>query len=348
MNNYHDIPLSSRLDDVIEEGVQQAMKAKKFKKQGHYKKIGVGLAAGLAITMGVGFVNPAAASKLPVVGNVFEEIEKNLYFPGNYSEYATSINETAYSNGIGITLSEILSDGQFLYVTYVVESDEPFEHLSYTVEERGGEVVDVNQLILEEAYTTVDFKTDGLELVGISGLEGKFIDEHTFIGVEQYYLGVTEVPDEFMFKTKKIIVENYANTAQEQDQTVWGTWAFNVPVKVNQALTKTIELDGIEENGASVQAISVTPFGVIVDATLPDSDWSKYDVLVYDEAGNELRMSQLRYLENQEVKGIYIAPPSQTSNLRVVIQKQIWESTGENSYTHNESDVLLDAIIKIN
>lgn len=104
---------------------------------------------------------------------MFEIIEKNLYFPGNYSEYATSINETAYSNRIGITLSEILSDGQFLYVTYVVESEEPFENLSYTVEGRGGELIDVNQLILEDAYTKVDFKTDGLEMVGISGLREK-------------------------------------------------------------------------------------------------------------------------------------------------------------------------------
>lgn len=347
MNNYHDIPLSNRLDDVIEEGVKQAMKVKNLKKQGRYKRVGMGLAAGLVVTLGVGFTNPAAASKLPVVGNVFETIEKNLYFPGNYSEYATSINETAYSNGIGITLSEILSDGQFLYVTYIVESDEPFENLSYTVEERGGEVVDVNQLILEDAYTKVDFKTDGLEMVGISGLEGKFIDEHTFIGVEQYYLGTTDVPDEFIFQTKKVVVENYATNINENDQTTWGTWAFKVPVTVNQELTKVIDVEGFEQNGASVHSIAMTPFGVIVEAGIPDEDWSKYDVWVYDEDGNQLNMSQLRYLDHQEVKGIYNAPQDETATLRVIIEKQIWVPIGEDSYTHNESDVLLDAVISV-
>lgn len=148
------------------------MKAKNFKKQGYYKKRG-GISSRTSHYTGGGFANPAITSKLLVIGNMFEIIEKNLYFPGNYSEYATSINETAYSNRIGITLSEILSDGQFLYVTYVVESEEPFENLSYTVEGRGGELIDVNQLILEDAYTKVDFKTDGLEMVGISGLREK-------------------------------------------------------------------------------------------------------------------------------------------------------------------------------
>lgn len=348
MSNYHDIPLSNRLDDVIEEGVKQAIKKKKLNKQGQIKKVGLGLAAGFAITMGVGFTNPASASKLPVIGNVFEAIEQNLYFPGHYSEYATSINETAYSNGIGITLSEILCDGQFLYVSYVVESEEPFQHRSYEVEELGGKVIEVNQLILEEAYTKVDFKTDGLESVGITGLEGKFIDEHTFIGVERYYLGGVDVPNEFMFKTKKVIVENDATNINETDQTTWGTWAFNVPVTVNQDLTKTIELESIEENGASVRSISITPFGVMIDAIIPDSDWSKYDVLVYDEAGNELPMSQLRYVGNDEVKGIYTAPKLQIANLRVVIEKQIWETSGENSYIHQESETILDQMISLN
>lgn len=92
MNKYDEISLPNQLDDVINEGVKQAMMMKRTKKLGRVKKVGVGLAAGLTITLGLGFTNPAVASKLPVIGNVFESIEKNLYFPGNYSEYATSVN----------------------------------------------------------------------------------------------------------------------------------------------------------------------------------------------------------------------------------------------------------------
>lgn len=346
MNKYDEIHLPEKLDDVIDKGVKQAMMMKSTKKLGRVKKVGISLAAGLTITLGLGFANPAAASKLPVIGNVFESIEKNLYFPGNYSEYATSVNETVYSNGIAMTLSEIFSDGQFLYVTYVVESEKPFEHLSYIVEEANNEVIEVNQLIVEDAYSKVDFSSE-LELVGISGLEGKFMDEHTFVGVEQYYLGSGEIPETFTFQTKKVVVENYANTSGEQDQTTWGTWAFKVPVTVNQELTSVIVVEGVEENGASIEQISMTPFGVIVDATLPEEDWSRYDVRVYDESGDELQMSQLRYLGDQEVKGIYGAPKTKTQTLKVVIEKQIWIPVGENSYTHNESETILETTIEI-
>ncbi|MDB8552003.1 DUF4179 domain-containing protein [Turicibacter sanguinis] len=346
MNKYDEISLPNQLDDVINEGVKQAMMMKRTKKLGRVKKVGVGLAAGLTITLGLGFTNPAVASKLPVIGNVFESIEKNLYFPGNYSEYATSVNETAYSNGIAMTLSEIFSDGQFLYVTYVVESEKPFEHLSYIVEEVKNQVIEVNQLVVEEAYSKVDFDAE-LEVIGISGFEGKFIDEHTFVGVEQYYLGSGEIPEEFTFQTKKIVVENCANHIDDESQTTWGTWAFKVPVKVNQELSSVTVVEGVNANGASIEQISMTPFGVIVDATIPEEDWSRYDIRVFDETGEELQMSQLRYLGNQGVKGIYRASKTKTGTFKVVIEKQIWIPTGEDSYEHHESETILESLITI-
>ena len=93
--------------------------------------------------------------------------------------------------------------------------------------------------------------------------------------------------------------------------------------------TNTIELESIEENGASVRSDFPWQYAFgNYRCDYSDSDRSKYDVLVYDEVGNELQMSQLRYLGNDEVKGIYTAPNLANSELRVVIENNL-EPSGE-------------------
>nr|WP_317333670.1 DUF4179 domain-containing protein [uncultured Romboutsia sp.] len=73
-------------------------------------------------------MSPVLASRIPFIGNVFESIEKNINFPGEYSQYFTSVNKTTYSNGIGINLYEVICDGQYLYATFIVENENPFPY----------------------------------------------------------------------------------------------------------------------------------------------------------------------------------------------------------------------------
>ena len=42
----------------------------------------------------------------------------------------------------------------------------------------------MNQLITSESYNKVDFTDEELDNSGFAGLEGKFINENTFIGVQ--------------------------------------------------------------------------------------------------------------------------------------------------------------------
>ena len=80
---FNDIPIPQNIDFVIEEGVRKAMVEKqRIQTVRHYPKskktLGV-IAASLAVVLGVGISNPAMASKLPLVGNVFKAIEENIY-----------------------------------------------------------------------------------------------------------------------------------------------------------------------------------------------------------------------------------------------------------------------------
>ncbi len=181
--NYENISIPNNIDDFIDVRVKKAVDLKNIKRKKLIRRnLGI-TAASLIIILTIGFSNPALAAKIPIVGNVFQAIEKNIYYPSNYSEYATSVNKTAYSNGVGVTLSDILCDGQSLYVTYVVESDELFKYTSW-----GDAPLKMNQLITSEEYNKVDFSNKQLDNTGIAGLEGKFIDDNTFVGMEKYKL----------------------------------------------------------------------------------------------------------------------------------------------------------------
>lgn len=353
-NKYHEVNIPNDLDVRIDTGVKKAVLEKSLASK-RKKNMSIGtVAASLVLVATLGITNPALAAKIPLIGNVFEAIEKNIHFPGNYSQYSTAVNETAYSNGVGITLSEILCDGQSLYVTYIVESEKPFKYTSWG----DSGLMDMNQLVTEAAYNKVDFTDEELDNSGFAGLEGKFIDKNTFVGVKKYGLSSLkqEIPDQFTFQTKIKLIENYGINADDNSDFTWGTWAFKVPVKVNKELRKNIDLSKqeIESETVKVNSISITPFDMIVDINYKVRNLFNYRVLVYDENGEPLQVSESALDENNE-KILTQAPNSQCSSIRIVVEKPILKETeshetpnGKNiSYEEIGHEVVFDKTIKL-
>lgn len=355
-NKYHGINIPNNLDIRIENGVKEAVLQKSLNsKSKKYKTIGT-IAATLVAVLTLGIANPALASRLPIVGNVFESIEKNIYFPGSYSQYATSVNETAYSNGIGITLSEILCDGQSLYVTYIIENENPFKYTSWG----DSELMDMNQLITSEAYNKVDFTDEELDNTGFAGLEGKFIDENTFVGIEKYHLALldSEIPDQFTFQTKINLIENYGVKSNDVSSYTWGTWAFKVPVTVNKDLRKNVELtkNDIESDIMKINSISITPFDMIIDVNYKIGTRTDYRVVVYDENGEILQWEQSIANDNNTNEKIFLQAPSlESKSIRLVIENPIFEEKEdlENEYSNGtvydevDTNIVFDKIIQI-
>lgn len=358
MNNskYNEINIPDNLDERIDEGVKNA-NLEKIKNNRRKRNRAIGtIAASLVAVTTLGIANPALASKLPIVGGVFESIEKNINFPGNYSQYATSVNETAYSNGVGITLSEILCDGQSLYVTYIVESEKPFKYTSWG----DSGLMDMNQLITSEAYNKVDFTDEELDNSGFAGLEGNFINENTFVGVQKYHLSSlkSEIPDQFTFQTKIELIENYGVNASDISSYKWGTWAFKVPVTVDKNLRKTIDLNkqDIESDTVKVNSITITPFDMIVDLNYKEGYWTDYRTVIYDENGEILQFSQSTADEDNNTEKICSqSPNSESSSIRVVVEKPIleekekWEDSRGSGATYEEvgKEIVFDKVIQI-
>ena len=321
---YDNIYIPANIDTAIDSGIQRGLLERESKRKN--KKLGKIVAAGLVIVLTIGVANPTLASKIPLVGKVFETIEKDLYFSGNYSKYAYGVNETITSNGIGITVSEVLSDGQSLYISYVVKSEEPFKYTS----KNSGKKLDMNQLLVNEEYNKVDFTDEKLDMWSFVGLEGKFIDENTFIGVQKYMLNnlEAEIPNEFKFQSRIIALQNYSVNKDDKINTREGVWDFNIKVKVNKDLKKDIVLDELENEVIKINKISITPFDLVVDTSYKEGVWTDYLTIIYDEDGKELNSTQGEVIEDGRVADMtYRLSNKENKYLKIVVFKHIKEDS---------------------
>ena len=346
---FFNISIPDNIDSALTKGVERALKEKKAKKLKRIKIFFTSTAASICLLIVFGATNPALATRLPIVGSVFEAIEKNIHFPGNYSQYSTSINKTTYSNNINVTLSDILCDGQNLYVTYVIENSKPFKYTSW-----GEKPLDRNQMLTYEAYNKVSFSNKELDNTGFAGLEGKFLDEKTFIGMEKYDLNSlrSEVPEEFDFQVKLTGLRMKALNDKDKDQIFKGTWAFKIPVKVDRSLTRTIDVNTIENKGFKINSISITPFELRVKVSGPKGDY--LNIRVYDEKGNEFVLDMGKRKDNTETI-IFKAPPKDCGKIRVVLYKDILEKVDtienngqiETTYKSIGNEIFIDEVISI-
>jgi hypothetical protein len=350
--NFNNIQIPDCIDSTIEDAVLKAVNDKNLRRPKKIKIASSAVSASFALLFTLGYSNPAFAAKLPIIGSVFESIEKNIYFPGNYSEYSTSVNKSAVSNGIKITMSDILCDGQSLYVTYKVESPTKFKYTSW-----GDKPLTMNQLMTSEAYKNVSFSNNKLDNTGIAGLEGKFLDDYTFIGMEKYNLDSlnTTIPDNFDFQVKLTSIGTHGINENDKSQYLEGTWAFKVPVKVDKSLIKNIPISDAEANGHKIKAISITPFQLMLKTSNPPNDHKFYGMRVYDDKGNELKLDFSRTEDNMQTS-FFSAPSKDSKNLRIVIYRDILKKVGEtndkgqtdSSYENLGNEILLDKTIPLN
>ncbi|EJT6664763.1 DUF4179 domain-containing protein [Clostridium perfringens] len=347
------INLPNNLDDIIDEAINMAhedKKKNKIKGKG-YKKVFKNIAAGLAIIIGIGVGTSTFAYGVPIIKNAFERIQKEIWNKGDYSKYATEVNQTVSNNGVGITLSEILCDGQNLYVSYVIESKEPFKYIKYKydpvkdydITKEQAEKIEKMQLDYA-AEAKVSFADSELDNSGVSGLEGRFIDDHTFVGVEEYNLTSLnmKIPDEFEFTINfNAIVEEGWNIERDKDNVLEGTWNFKVPVKVDKLLSKNIEVNAINNDGIGIKEIISTPIKLKVVTTGYDREKNDYWVRVYDEKGNILRTSNGEELSSYGEYVTTIAKEDEDiKKIKVEIYKPFVDENGKD-YFHDPRETIL-------
>ena len=120
--NFNNIKIPDDLDGFIENVVETADK-QKGKKRRRIKYSGT-MVAGLTIAILLCISNPAIASKIPFLGDIFSFLNKDVEkIYESYLEYSTPINITKESNGIKVTIKNAIFDGRVLNFTYEIDSN---------------------------------------------------------------------------------------------------------------------------------------------------------------------------------------------------------------------------------
>ena len=251
-----------------------------------FGKLGRGVAAAVAAvvigTLGMGYVNPALAAKLPLIGNIFEKVEEDAIYSGDYTDkkivltnedHAGNLNTSDYTvsdQGITLTASEVYCDGYSIFLTVNIESeDADFTHIPrhYT----GMNVADNR--------TAAGFYIDGTWSVNGTSPEwientfdGEVIDSNTFAGMlkidlAKKYTGSGELnfnvtglgyDDDRMLDAEEITASHWTD----------GSWNIIIPFEVNATDVKTIEV-GETEGNITLEDVVVSPYQVIVHAVTP-------------------------------------------------------------------------------
>lgn len=278
MNNQFDnIKLPNNIDEVIQLGIEKACTTKKSKiKKFKFKVASFLLISTTAITI-LGIKNPAFASNIPLIGGIFEKLQDKIDFSGNYKNYSSNINETSYSNGTSVTISEVLCDGESLYVTYKIESRKPFKYTTsdeslITGVDDSNIGIKENELmqILEEGTIKTNFSDIKIPTTS-AGIQGTYLNKNTFIGAAKYNISElnTTIPKDFKLninlKTLSLpstLPELDKDIIIHKEQVLMGNWNFNIPISTDDSLVKFIDINKSNKNGSSLDRILITPFEI--------------------------------------------------------------------------------------
>jgi hypothetical protein len=322
--NFNNIPIPSDLDNLIESSVT---KAQKHKGRVRFKASMTIISSAIILVVTLGVFNPALAAKLPIVKNVFKAIEKNVFNSGNYSKYATEVKKTASDKDISVTLSEVLCDGETLYVTYSINSKTPFKNIKAyykpDIDLSKEFPVDTSRMLVGHSDYSLNF-TKKKPDIGSEEMEGYFVDDYNFVGMKKYDLTLLDekIPDEFNFyvelnciadglEGKPITINGVERSTLKFFE---GNWKFNVPVKVNRALTRTIQVKDVEYNGIKVESIVITPFETKIKTTHPEG--TQYGIVAMKNDIFELHPIGQSYSPTSYVY-IFKAPPKDSDSIMI-------------------------------
>lgn len=195
-NNFDKIPVSSKLDEAVGRGMKEV---KKIRNKKVIKKVSISVgsvAAAFTVMLLICINNPVMASKLPLIGNIFEKMQDKTAYPGDYSEVKKPLVEeneeqgtiyTQTQNGITITLSEIYCNSQALYLSLIIKSEEKFPEEAY---------IDSNHMPQEpmigvNMQSVWDFNAE--EDYNLTYLSGDMVDEYTYAGIMRIDLNQAKI-----------------------------------------------------------------------------------------------------------------------------------------------------------
>lgn len=274
-NKFDNIPIPERLDEVVISSMKQIRKIKNRRLRN--KVIAASAATVIAIG-GIGITNPAIASKLPIIGEIFSQVEKKITFSGDYSSLAKKVDvETQSSEGLDVTVAEVYCDGYSAYITLEMNYKEELGKLSRVP-------LDADESESHESiYCDIKGSIDGINkeriIDSFERIEGSKTGPNSFAGVLKIDLDrVPYINDEFSLKLslRQVLIESLdkggiVDAADNPNgYLVSGPLDFNIPITVDKDNVNKIEVNEENNLGFGLISVVVTPFEIIVEDIRPE------------------------------------------------------------------------------
>ena len=292
-----------KLDQILEQALAPEIndrvirvRRRRRSKMQEFGIVGKVTAAAVAVAvigiLGLGYFNPVLAAKIPLIGKIFEKVEDDVTYSGDYKDKGTVLtNEDNEGNldtldysvsdkGITLTASEVYCDGYSIFLTVNIEAeDADFTHIPehYT----GMNIADERTAAGFYIGGTWSANGNSPEMLK-NTFEGEVIDSHTFAGMlkmdlEQEVSDSGELnlnvdglgyDDDRMLDSEEISASHWTD----------GSWNIVLPFEVNETDVKTIEV-GEKKGNFTLDNVVISPYQVIVHTTTPgkhkelDDDW---------------------------------------------------------------------------
>ena len=264
------------------------IKQRVFKKRGRKripKIVGFAAAIVFAVNVAASVTFPAYAEKIPFLSSVFQLFnDENKYVFEDYEGFATDIAVTKESNGISITITDAVYDGENVTVAYTMTSEKelgtrPSLEGEFIIEE------------LKKRYENKGYSTRSIV---------ERISEHEYAGLFVYQLIQGSKPKEVhvSWNGNAVIDLNNVSTAYE------GDWNFQFHLKTLESKTTKLadaglllQEDGIEINMSKMVTTPVSTTLYMTERVLhnqfqpPIDDWHGVHIeyKVVDNIGNEYK-----------------------------------------------------------
>lgn len=273
MRELDKIKVPNNLDKLRDKAIEKGVKYKKSQKR---KVKYIGMVAVFSLIFTTGLVTTGVADEIPLLGNVFKELRNELGLRGEVKGVNIS-TEPIVQNGVSIQAQDAICDDYGVYVSFVVKTDKDKPFLNN---------LNDKQLLVSERGV-VDFEEGELETLGLSGLQGKFIDEHTFIGVKSFsFNGKKDIPKNFNINVE---FESVAlNSVEDNVPRVSGNWKFNIPVEYKKGI-KEINTN-IKNGNIEIEKISIGKLNTELVVKCPKNimQTDEATIFLYDDKGKEI------------------------------------------------------------
>ncbi len=260
------------------------------------------VAAGAALCC----ANPTFAAKIPFIGKIFAEVENEVPFSGNYSEKANVLSQGAEGDesgnavgsegivkedaGVKVTASEVYCDGLSVFLTTEVEVEQG------GLKNMPGHYIGDGDATAEMMYLRGSWNlSDGtpIELMN-DNLEGKVVDDHTFVGMLKLNLPENGMADgKVQLNLSSVGWDDVTKLDAEdisESYRMEGQWNFDIPFTVDTESVKEIAVNK-EAGGYTLEKVFVSPYQVVTYVNVPFTEREitreEFDEMMDEKTGGE-------------------------------------------------------------